>query len=480
MARAEQPQNPATAQAERSAQGLPKAQVAADGAFYFVPAAREEQPTPDPAPRQGPPNRPGPPAPQKEAAACAKNETYDSLLNKTVRKIYDPKILGNIDVLLNKFNCEIKSDDGAIAFAKKAVDSLGDPHSRILDQEETKAQRRRWNGESFGGIGISYQKSPDPDHPGMEIQEVFPNLPAEKAGLRPGDIIVKVNKTDVTSMDLDKTASLIKGPPGTDVALTVKRGTDNLRFVAKRSTVNPPVVSEKLIEDGIAYIKLSTFDRWDAAEEVKKAFLKHRDAPAYVFDLRNNPGGLVDEALKIASMFVGNGNLMTTRWRLDSDPLKPQYEISRYNVASTAQNGQIDQSIEGTPKHYSNPFGKEKDIVDKPVVILVNGNSASASELTTAAVHDNGAATTIGTKTYGKGVMTESIPSVHGTTVKVIVARYYTPKGLWLGDGAKNLIGFTPDIVVDNPSGARLGTAADVQLMTAVKFLQDKIKTKKQ
>lgn len=411
--------------------------------------------------------------------SCPKNETYDTLVKLTMRNIYDPRTLGDPDTLLNKYNCDIKNDDDAITFAEKAVESLGDPHTEILNPKELKDLLKKMDG-NFSGIGIAIKQSPDENATGpLEVIRVFAGGPAEKAGVRVGDLITKVNGQDIMGQLQTKTIEMIRGPAGTDVSFTVRRGDQEIELNAKRATVKTPVVDDKMLEDGIAYVALANFVQDDAADQVKQALLRHGDAKAYVLDLRNNGGGSVAQALRIASLFVGDGRLVSIRERIEGDWKDPLYATARFSVKANEDKGRIEINAGPAGSAPSTAqFVKEKDIVDKPVVILVNEYSASASELTAAALHDNGAATIMGTKTYGKGVAQVIIP-VGSAAVKVTQSRYYTPNDVWLGTGygeyaPDQRIGITPDVVVTNPKDAIYGTATDVQLRRAVEFLQEK------
>lgn len=404
--------------------------------------------------------------------SCPRNRTYDKLLRLISTNLYDPEALAAVPPLLDKYNCRIKNDADAISFAQEAVDSLGDPYTKILDASETKELLKMIDGTDFGGIGVVIE--PTVDQSGTRIVRVIPETPAEKVGLRAGDLIVKVNNVDVSLLDQDKVSDLVKGRPGTDVSLLVYRAGEKKSFTATRAMVSPPVVDEKRLEGDIAYIGLSTFMNGNAAEQVKKALLRQDDARGYILDFRNNSGGLVDQALKVASMFVGDGTLVSMRSRIAWNPSKSGYSTLRYNVSSQETDGVIDHLREESNKRWFTHFAKEKDIVDKPVVILVNEGTASASELTAAALHDNGAATIIGTKTLGKGVSQDIIPTGN-VAVKVTSSRYFTPKGVWLGDGHRERIGITPDIEVSNPRSAQAGTETDLQLKRALEFLHIKM-----
>lgn len=404
--------------------------------------------------------------------ACVRNPVYDELLQITMRNIYDPSVLGNRDEFLNRYSCDVKTTEDAYKYAEQAVDSLGDPFTEILDPDKLKALTQKVDG-GFSGIGIAIQSSPDDLAKGpLTVQRVFDGGPAQKAGLRPGDVITKVNGLDLTEFKQNDAVDLIRGKTGSNVLLTIVRDGKEMPLMVTRAQVKAPVVDDKMLDGNVAYISLSNFLQDDASDEVKAALLKHKDAKAYILDLRSNPGGSVGNALKIASLFVGDGNLVSTRSRLDSDPAHPVWITEDYNVSSKTAEGTVTiTASDGRTARES--FKKEKDIVDKPVVILVNEYSASASELTAAAIRDNGAAVVIGSQTFGKGVAQEIIPA-GAAAVKVTSTRYYSPHKDWFGDGNKERIGLTPDIVVANPEKALPLSPEDAQLKRALEFLQHK------
>ncbi len=404
--------------------------------------------------------------------ACVRNPIYDELLQVTMRNIYDPSVLGNRDEFLNRYSCDVKSTEDAYKYAEQAVASLGDPFTEILDPDKLKALTQKVDG-GFSGIGISIQSSPDDQAKGpLTVQRVFDGGPAQKAGLRYGDVITKVNGLDLNEFKQVDALDLIRGKTGTDVLLTVTRDGKEMPFKITRAQVKAPVVEEKMLDGNVAYISLSTFLQDDASDQVKAALLKNKDAKAYILDLRFNPGGSVNNALKIASLFVGDGTLVSTRSRLESDPAHPVWITEDYNVSSKATDGTV--TITATDGRTGRQtFKKEKDIVDKPVVILVNEYSASASEMAAAAIRDNGAAIVVGSQTFGKGVAQEIIPT-GAAAVKVTSTRYYSPHKDWFGDGNKERIGLTPDIVVANPEKAMPLSPEDAQLKRALELLRNK------
>lgn len=308
---------------------------------------------------------------------------------------------------------EVDPDALVDAAIEGMVDSL-DPHSRWLDEEERRALEEENEGR-YEGIGIEARPVPA----GALVIRVLPQGPAAVAGLRPRDRIVAVEGESVRGKPLDAISSKLKGPRGTRVTLTIERdgveGTVELAPVRDRIDL-PNVVAGRLPGD-IAYVRLVGF-HVDAAKDVQRAVREQRNDGAtagVLLDLRDNPGGLLDEAVALVDLFVDDGPIVSTRGRLEGD-----------RVLTATRGG----------------FGTEL-----PVVVLVNGGSASASEVVVGALQDLERATIVGTSTYGKGTV-QTVFGRDGGGLKLTIARYYTPAGTPVAPNT----GRTPDILVDHPT----------------------------
>ncbi|MGC2375210.1 MAG: S41 family peptidase [Solirubrobacteraceae bacterium] len=297
------------------------------------------------------------------------------------------------------------------------VGSLHDPYSTYLSPREFKSFD---HPVSFAGIGVSI----DPRPSGLRVARVFDSTPAQRAGLKVGDVIVAVNGRSLEKLPPNTSVSLIKGRPGTDVRLTIRssrapHGTRTLTVT--RATISEPVVASAVrTVHGVklGWVYLATFSEGSHGElyDAVQGLLK-QGVRGLVFDLRANGGGLVSEARLVASIFVPSGTIVTTRGR------------SQSTVVLTAAGGAIPTSI--------------------PVVVLVDHDTASASEIVTAALQDHRRATVVGTHTYGKGVFQELEPLSGGGAIKITVGEYYTPNGRNLGgSGVKEGAGVTPEVPV--------------------------------
>jgi len=315
-----------------------------------------------------------------------------------------------------------------------AVSSLGDRFSHYLTPREF----HEFNAPpSFTGVGVSV----GPDRRGLLIARVFDRSPAQRAGLRAGDLIVAVGGRKLAGLSADAAIALIKGPPGTDVKLGVEqqRGarTKLHTLTLTRATISEPVVAsatKTVAAKKLGVVALSTFSP-GAHGEVREGVEREQrlGARGIVLDLRANGGGLVEEARLIASIFIERGTIVSTRGRT-----QPSQTIS-------ATGGAISPSI--------------------PVVVLVDANTASAAEIVTAALQDHHRATVVGTHTFGKGVFQEEEPLANGGALDITVGEYFTPNGRNLGGGGvKQGAGIKPEVLV--PHGVDSNHGLDVALRT--------------
>src|SRR3954451_2230639 len=314
-----------------------------------------------------------------------------------------------------------------------AVASLKDPYSHYFSPHDYGAFEDDTEGR-FDGIGTTVSQVKQ----GLKIDQVYAHSPASRNGLHAGDIIVSVNGVPLAGKTSDASTKLIKGPAGTSVRLGVSSGGKLRRLTLKREEVDIPVVESKLERyhgEPIGWVHLAGFTA-GAHGEVATAVqdLLHKGAKGFVFDLRDNGGGLLDEAVQVASIFVPDGRIVSTKGR------------NRAEHVYNATGGAIATKI--------------------PVAMLVNGNTASASEIVTGALQDRKRAVVVGTHTYGKGVFQEIERLSNGGALDITVGEYFTPNGRNLGGGGvRKGAGITPDIKAsDNPK-----TKRDEALQAALK-----------
>lgn len=332
---------------------------------------------------------------------------------------------------------DVKEKDLNEGIYKGYVEGLGDQYSAYYDKKETKELTESLDG-SFSGIGAVMTQ--DASSGVITITRVYDDSPAKKAGIKTGDILYRVEEKTVTGKDLDKVVSWIKGKKGTKVNLTLLRGTnsDKIKVTATRDVINVETVKYKVLENQIGYISISEFDSVTGAQFAKALKqLQKKNIEGLVVDLRNNPGGSLSTVCDILDSILPKGLIVYTK---DKNGKKEEYTSD------------------------------EKHRLNLPMSVLVNGQSASASEIFAGAVQDYGKAEIIGTQTYGKGVVQNLFDLKDGTCVKLTTSEYFTPKGRSI-DGK----GITPDVKIEYKYNAK-DPKADNQLDKAVSVVKDKIK----
>jgi carboxyl-terminal processing protease len=320
------------------------------------------------------------------------------------------------------------------ASLKGMVASLGDPYSRYF----TPSEARRFNEDlsgRFEGIGVSVH----PSRRGLVITDVFAGAPAQKAGLRPGDVITGVNGTSIAGAAINDSTDRIKGPPGTAVTLTIQRDGRTRKVRVVRAKIVVPEVTGRIVRRAgvkLAVVGLQTFSNGVHGKLRQRiSTLLRKGAKGLVLDLRGNPGGLLREGVLVSSIFVEKGRIVSTRGRA-----VPQHV---YNAEGDAISPRV------------------------PVVVLVDRGTASASEIATGALRDHGRATVVGTRTFGKGVFQEIETLSNGGALDLTVGRYYLPDGEPLPkDGIKAQVQ-----AEDNPK-----TRRDEALPVALRVLVSKLR----
>lgn len=336
-------------------------------------------------------------------------------------------------IVKEKFLYEEDEDKIQDGILKGYVDGLDDVYSVYYNEEETKALQESTSGEYYG---VGAVLTEDATTGVVTIVEVYEDSPAEKAGLKAEDILYKVDDTEVTGMDLSKVVSYIKGDEGTDVTLTVIRGdqSDEIELTATRAKIEAHTVSYKMLEDKIGYIKVTEFDTvttqqyTDALDD-----LENQGMERLIVDLRNNPGGNVSTVCDMLDRMLPEGLIVYTQ---DKDGNK--------NEASSDEENQF----------------------TKPLVVLMNGNSASASEIYAGAIQDYGLGKIVGTQSYGKGVVQQIFDLGDDTSLKITIADYYTPNGRNI-----NGQGITPDVEVEYEKDEN-NSEADNQLDKAIEVVK--------
>lgn len=307
------------------------------------------------------------------------------------------------------YDDEIDKDDLINGIYSGYASALGDPYTEYYDEEETKALYESTSGE-FSGIGATMSKSMDSDE--ITVSNVYEDSPAAKAGMKAGDVIIQVDDHSVSGQDLETVVSWIKGERGTDVVLHVLRDGEELELTATRDIIEVQTVDYEMKDSQIGYISVSEFDSvtYDQFEEALNE-LDSQGMQGLVIDLRGNPGGSLTTVTDMLKLLLPEGTIVSTK-----DKYGNTEEIT----------------CDGTHEF------------TKPLAVLVNQYSASASEIFSGAIQDYGTGTIVGMTTYGKGVVQQLIDLKDGTCLKVTIAEYYTPSGRSI-----NGTGVTPDVEVE-------------------------------
>ena len=336
-------------------------------------------------------------------------------------------------------------DDNKLTYGaiRGMLSSLDDPYTRFLDPEEFKEFRTDTSGH-FDGIGaVLESKADDKGHEQVVISSILEEGPAAKTNLRPKDIIVKVDKTIVDGMSLTAVVKLIRGPRGTKVTLTIKRSDVPEPFDVEivRKVITSPIVESKMEDESskIGYIALRQFnEKSDQLFDKAMTDLESQGMRALVLDLRGNPGGLLDVAIEIGSRLIPEGDIVVIQDKGG--------RLSRYGVEPSKQNHRM-----------------------YPLTVLIDGSSASASEIIAGAIQDNKAGTLVGTDSFGKGKVQTIMSLPGGSAVVITTAKYFTPS---MRDVDKLKI--HPDVVVE-PSDEDIKNDVDVQLNKAVEILRTRL-----
>ena len=292
--------------------------------------------------------------------------------------------------------------------ALKGMLSNLDAHSSFMDAKETKELQVQTHGE-FGGLGITVGMKDG----ALTVIAPLEGTPADKAGIKAGDIILKINEQATIGMTIDKAVSIMRGKPKTKINLTIVRKGESrpLNIEVIRDIIEIQSVYSKTIGDDILYLRITSFDQ-KVVQGMRKAIRKHPKTKGIIIDLRNNPGGLLNQAIGTVDMFVKKGAIVSQKGKIPEENLV-------YNASS------------------------ENTDTKTPIVVLVNGGSASASEIVSGALQDHKRAVIVGEKTFGKGSVQVVMPINQKEALRLTIARYYLPSGRTI-----QAVGVTPDVQV--------------------------------
>jgi carboxyl-terminal processing protease len=339
-----------------------------------------------------------------------------------------------LDTINKEYVDEVNQSETIDAAINGVLQSL-DPYSAYMSPKMFNEMQTETSGK-FGGLGIEV---------GMEagvVKVISPidNTPASRVGIKAGDYIVKINETQVQGKTLTEAVELMRGPVDTDIEITIRRiGVKKaIIFNITREIIKIESVKSKIIDNKIAYLRLSAFNE-NSSKQIKnkiKEIKKDKKIKAYILDLRNNPGGLLSQAIRITDFFLDSGAIVSTKSRIISENRKW--------------------------------FSKKGDLIEgKTLIVLINYGSASASEIVAGALKDHKRAILIGENSYGKGSVQSIIPLKNNGAIRLTISKYYLPSGKSISE-----VGVTPDIEIEEDSDDfRINTDTDNQLDFALKLL---------
>ena len=362
------------------------------------------------------------------------------ILNKSFAET-EKNIYEKIDLfseVLNKIDKEyvesVNQSDAMDAAINGVLQSL-DPYSAYMSPEVFNDMQTETSGK-FGGLGIEVGM----EHGVVKVISPIDNSPASRVGVKAGDYIVKINDIQVQGKSLTEAVEIMRGPVGSDIKITVRRRGVKKAIIFKitREIIKIESVKSKYIDKSVGYLRLTSFNE-NSGDQIKdkiKEFNKKKDIKGYILDLRNNPGGLLSQAIKISDFFLENGEIVSTKGRKIS-------ENRRW-------------------------FAKKGDLIKgKTLIVLINEGSASASEIVAGALKDHKRAILVGENSYGKGSVQSIIPLKNKGAIRLTISKYYLPSGKSISE-----VGVTPDIEVEESSDAFvINSDTDNQLNFAVKLL---------
>ena len=340
-----------------------------------------------------------------------------------------------LETLNNEYVDQVDENKVLDAAINGMLQSL-DPYSSYMSPENFRNMNAETKGE-FGGLGIEITMQAGL----VKVISPIEGTPADKAGIKAGDFIIRINNTQVKGLNLFEAVSMMRGKVGTKINLVIRRENidDELKFTLKRGIIKIREVSSEVKLNSIGYIRLRTFNQksHNQLKEKIKSF-KSKKLNGYILDLRNNPGGLLSQAIKISDMFLDSGEIVSTKGRDKTD-------IKIFNA-------------------------KKGDIINGlPLIVLINKGSASASEIVSGALKDHKRAIILGETSFGKGSVQSIIPLTNRGALRLTTAKYYLPSGSSISE-----VGVTPDITVKekNKKEFRINTDTDNQLKYAINLLK--------
>ena len=351
----------------------------------------------------------------------------------------EAKILEIYSILNNHSIVPFEKIDLLDNMYRGLLEGVGDPYTYYFNREALAVFMERTDG-IYAGVGMLV--STNPEDMKVTVLNVFAGSPAEEAGLLPGDVIIAVDGQDMIGKRIDEVTSLVRGLPGTQVVLGIMRGDTNFDLNIVRQQISVPTVHHRMLPGGIGHLRIESFDGVTYSQFTNAYMdLRAQGMRGLIIDVRNNPGGRLETVVNIGNLILPEGTILYS------------------------------ENVRGERTSYRS---ERNNRIDMPLVMLVNGGSASASEVLTGAVRDHGVGTVVGQQTFGKGVVQSLFGVSDGSAVKLTIARYYTPNGTSIHGQ-----GITPDYIVEvdretSIMASRLEFEDDIQLQKAVEVIIDK------
>lgn len=361
----------------------------------------------------------------------APQKFFDKTWKILAKEYYEPS-LNNQDWSRwkTRYHNKIKTDDDAKVAIDTMIASLNEPYTRFMTSKDFEELTTSITSKIYG-IGVNIHSKSGK----IEVYSVMPATPADFAQLKQGDTIISVDGKDINGMNVSQVAALVRGPENSIVELTILRNNKKLTKKIKRKEIKIKNVKSSILDNHIGYIQIISFMGESTPKEFLEALENTKSADSIIIDLRGNTGGLLDNAVFIANMFIQNGEIV---------------EIIYRNGHKKTINA-----------------NSENECIKKPLIVLVNGISASASEILSGALKDNNKAKLVGKKTFGKGLVQKIVPLPNNSGLNVTIARYLTPNGTDI-----NKLGIKPDIEVgDEFDFLYNDTKKDLQLEKAKEIL---------
>lgn len=433
---------------------------------------------------------------------CTPHDLYHRVWKTTHDNLFDQAAMKDWLSFEHKYDDKIKNEADAVKYANEILKTLDDPFTKFLDSKQVAKKQDSQNG-LYSGVGMIMNGKKKP----VVVRMLIAGGPADRAGIKRGDQILKLDSLDCLKVPATEIGEYTRKHMGQLIKFTVRRQGKELEFAMIPGKMNVKSVRSQLVtseknKNTIAYVRLENFVHSDIVALVQKEFEKVKNAQALVFDVRGNGGGSVDSCLSIVSMMLDTGDLVAMKSRsgtgagsrdtgtagsTDYQTVSYHLEPNMMKVLNEEPGKEVKEEIRPRQLNVWQ---------NKPIVVLIDDNSASASEMLAAALHDNKRATLLGVRSYGKGVAQIYYDMPLSTCLSLTAGRYYTPDGKWLGDGREpvettaedvkpnhdhksdlNIVdrGIAPDIEVKSAENLDYGAANDNQLSEAVRFLEGKI-----